>query len=691
MHLQSANIQTLLSLLIQHNQNVDRALFTATFTKHSLAIESLAMHVKSIETAFQQNPQMVESGVTGAFKSTSETNEAIVDGRGIEIHVGRDRGASHERVVSLHLDSASSDDTRKALPVQNLHGNPTTFGWIEKLKDPICTSSLHKGLPSAKPSILSSEGPRLESQIILSQKLLVETSLAIVGYLVSEGNTVLQKVARLLLEFLKMFLLSLPRVLVLLRLLWQVPRAAPLILDDNIRFEDFRYWTVFEASLRCTFNNTPGMQKVLQRQFVLKYKGACEEVLDATNWEEKASPGMTVTMSISISTILTPSGHCPMGCVAPKITVSDSEACCTQCDLTFSIRRPPHREVLRTLKFLGARPTPLAPRAIRVRKVHKTDATKPDTQEKRKRRESAESRFRAQLKIDKTELPNLLRFESSFKEKEEHQLEVQELTHFKRVHLIEDTVLKWTWAFYCASKPWNWVWYVELPEVRAEWKTAEFWESISGGLGKQPRIQQPDFSQHVILKRGRRRSCVGFSATEQIPESDSESDSEPYRHAFAKYVAKIRAAQFSRDTPLTSPPFKRTYTIIYTGSLSVSKSDLCITKIPFIHLLATKPLTPSQIRSHFCMPKLECDQLLAIFARDFPSDPDKKELQEISYKELDVWGFPYHMQSLRQAAIDRSIEAFDILQIDQKDNLWQALLPSEQRGRRICLSRRNLG
>jgi hypothetical protein len=233
-------------------------------------------------------------------------------------------------------------------------------------------------------------------------------------------------------EFLKMFLLSLPRVLVLLRLLWQVLHAVPLILEDNIRFGDalggiqslqyryFRCWTAFEASLRCTFNNTPGMQKVLQRQFVLKYKGACEEVLDATNWEENASPGVTVTMSISISTILTPGGHCQMGCVAQKITVSDFEACCTQCDLTFSIRRPPHREVLRTLKFVGARSIPQASLAIRARKFRKTDVTKPDTQKKRKRRESAESRFRAQLKIDKTEVPNLLRYESSFKEKEEH-------------------------------------------------------------------------------------------------------------------------------------------------------------------------------------------------------------------------------------------------------------------------------
>lgn len=226
--------------------------------------------------------------------------------------------------------------------------------------------------------------------------------------------------------------------------------------------------------------------------------------------------------------------------------------------------------------------------------------------------------------------------------------------------------------------------------MKAEWKTAEFWEPISRGLGKQPRIQRPDFSQRGFLERGHPRSCVWSSSAERISESDSESDYESYRYAFAKYIAKIHAAQFSRDTPLTSPSFKRTYTIIYTESLS-SRSDLCIAKIPFIHLLATKPLTPSRIRYHLSLPKFECDQLLAIFARDFPPDPDKKELQEISYKELDVWGFPYHMQSVRQAAIDRSIEAFDILQIDQQDNLWQALLPPEQRGRRICLSRRNLG
>jgi RNA polymerase II elongation factor ELL len=91
------------------------------------------------------------------------------------------------------------------------------------------------------------------------------------------------------------------------------------------------------------------------------------------------------------------------------------------------------------------------------------------------------------------------------------------------------------------------------------------------------------------------------------------------------------------------------------------------------------------------MAKYMCDQLITIFARDCPSDLEKKELLEVSYKELDVWGFPYHNEIGRQSAIENSTVAFDTLGIDPHDDLWQLLLPVDERGKGICLSKRNFG
>lgn len=252
-------------------------------------------------------------------------------------------------------------------------------------------------------------------------------------------------------------------------------------------------------------------------------------------------------------------------------------------------------------------------------------------------------------------------YESFHKEKEDHRLKMLEITHFKRVQLVENTVLKWTWIFDHPHKPWYWAWYVELPEVRAEWKTAHFWET---------------FPPH-------------------LDDQSEEGDHPRYRRAGIKALDRVRALKlafgFSQDAQRSLPSFRRTYTLTFTGSLSLNDSLLAVTKIPFIHLLATRPLSPRHLRRLLGMPKDNCDQLITIFARDCPSDPEKKELLEVSYKELNVWNFPYHKEVIRQSAIENSIVAFDTLGIDPTDDLWQLLLPADERGKGICLSKRNFG
>ena len=362
------------------------------------------------------------------------------------------------------------------------------------------------------------------------------------------------------------------------------------------------------------------MQKVLHRQFVLKCPRAPQEFLDATNWEEHASPGMVVTMSISISTLLTPNGRCAKGCSAGRAAASGSEARCTGCDMTFSIMPPGRTDILRSLKFVGNRSRPRTFRPSRKRQRGPWVCTKPKGHGERERRDSATSRLKTQLNVDQAEMSNLLRYESPCQQQEEHRLEQQEIIHHEGVHLVEDTVLKWTWTFY--NRPdqrWHWAWHVELPEVRAEWKNAEYWESVS-----------PDDLNQIAYR--------------QVLREMDKKISEPY----ASYIRELRRAtaerlafQFSQEGPRQPPLYGRTYTMTYKGSLSSSENMLVVMKIPFIHILAVEPLTPHRIRSFLAIPKVECDQLLWIIARDCPADPEKKELQEMAYKESDVLGFPY--------------------------------------------------
>jgi RNA polymerase II elongation factor ELL len=112
-------------------------------------------------------------------------------------------------------------------------------------------------------------------------------------------------------------------------------------------------------------------------------------------------------------------------------------------------------------------------------------------------------------------------------------------------------------------------------------------------------------------------------------------------------------------------------------------------RIPLIHLLAVRPLTPKTIAQNLHCPKEDVDKLLEKVAKDARESIGKKELKEKAYKELDVWKFPYPSQAERQAAIDRAIHAFDRMRVGRSDNLWQLLLPEERRGKGECLSKLN--
>ena len=112
-------------------------------------------------------------------------------------------------------------------------------------------------------------------------------------------------------------------------------------------------------------------------------------------------------------------------------------------------------------------------------------------------------------------------------------------------------------------------------------------------------------------------------------------------------------------------------------------------RIPVIHLLASKPMSMKLLIEKTRAPREECEKLLDKVARESMSVAGKKELKDRSYRDLDVWQFPYASTEDREAAIEHAIHAFDRMRVDKTDALWQMLLKPEERGKGKYLSRLN--
>lgn len=86
----------------------------------------------------------------------------------------------------------------------------------------------------------------------------------------------------------------------------------------------------------------------------------------------------------------------------------------------------------------------------------------------------------------------------------------------------------------------------------------------------------------------------------------------------------------------------------------------------------------------------ECRAVLQKVGRESLVDNTKWDLSDKSFKELDVWKFPYSNDFDRQLAIDRAIVAFDRMRISREDTMWQMLLPKSERGKGKILSKLHL-
>jgi RNA polymerase II elongation factor ELL len=113
-------------------------------------------------------------------------------------------------------------------------------------------------------------------------------------------------------------------------------------------------------------------------------------------------------------------------------------------------------------------------------------------------------------------------------------------------------------------------------------------------------------------------------------------------------------------------------------------------RVPLLHLLAIKPLTLKEIAQKTRSKREECAGVLAKIARETNTETREFKLTEKSYKELDVWKFPYPSDEDRQAAIDNAIRAFDKQRLSPDEPIWQKLLPKSERGKGKSLSRLNI-
>ncbi|TLD38535.1 hypothetical protein E2P81_ATG01078 [Venturia nashicola] len=104
-----------------------------------------------------------------------------------------------------------------------------------------------------------------------------------------------------------------------------------------------------------------------------------------------------------------------------------------------------------------------------------------------------------------------------------------------------------------------------------------------------------------------------------------------------------------------------------------------------IHLLAVKSQTYETCRKllHF-----NCRDILEKVAKK--NEAGEWTLIDRAYKELDVWKFNYQKDEDREAAVQGAIRAYDRLRLSKEDKLWQMLLPQEERGKGIILSRLNI-
>jgi RNA polymerase II elongation factor ELL len=110
-------------------------------------------------------------------------------------------------------------------------------------------------------------------------------------------------------------------------------------------------------------------------------------------------------------------------------------------------------------------------------------------------------------------------------------------------------------------------------------------------------------------------------------------------------------------------------------------------RVPVIHLLARQPASEASLAETCRTSQANMRELLPKIAKRSSPDADKWQLTDKVFRELNPFKFPYQSPEDREQAIESAIKAFDRQRLAKDDKLWQVLLPHEERGKGVCLSR----
>ncbi|KAL4788257.1 hypothetical protein BJX76DRAFT_167966 [Aspergillus varians] len=199
-----------------------------------------------------------------------------------------------------------------------------------------------------------------------------------------------------------------------------------------------------------------------------------------------------------------------------------------------------------------------------------------------------------------------------------------------------------------------------------------------------------DISEVRALRAGDSRSSTGRQAAllARMPSSKVELEkdrllknkSNPNRSISSSPALGVARSPVSIPlTPTSAPP-----------SQNKDRLRLEALKVPFVHLLAIRAVSAKFLARQTRSSIEDCTALAHKYGIENRINPEKFDLRDKVYRELDVWKFPYPSQEDRQEAIENAISAFDRMRISRSDKLWQSLLPKEERGKGKCLSRLDL-
>ncbi|KAL8734065.1 MAG: hypothetical protein Q9181_003349 [Wetmoreana brouardii] len=144
-------------------------------------------------------------------------------------------------------------------------------------------------------------------------------------------------------------------------------------------------------------------------------------------------------------------------------------------------------------------------------------------------------------------------------------------------------------------------------------------------------------------------------------------------------VAASRPSQATPNAPRSAPA---------VGDEKALKMQAL--KIPLLHLVAIRPMSLKFLANKVGCSQEECKQVLEKIGRPARLDPDKWDLSDKAFKDLDVWKFAYELDDDRGLAIEHAISAYDRMRLSRDDKLWQLLLPKEKRGKGVVLSKLQL-